>query len=278
VIAAGDLDELTFTPAANANGAGHASFTFSVQDSTGAFDAAPNTITVDVTAVNDAPTISVDGTVACAAGAAAVVVDATITLTDVDNATLAGATVSIGNFQAGDQLNFTNQNGITGSYADGVLTLSGSASVAQYETALESVTFSSSSGVHIDRTVSFSVSDGTVTSAADTATVNVSEVRLGQLDGTTGFRMSGVNAYDRSAWSVSDAGDVNGDGFADLVIGAPRDNPYTGGTSASYVVFGKASGFAASIDANAVHGSDSPATAATERPPIRSARTGPLPL
>ena len=52
---------LQFTPAANANGAGYASFTFQVQDDGGTanggvdLDPTPNTITVNVTAVNDAP-------------------------------------------------------------------------------------------------------------------------------------------------------------------------------------------------------------------------------
>ena len=52
---------LKFTPAANANGAGYASFTFQVQDNGGTanggvdLDASANTMTVDVTAVNDAP-------------------------------------------------------------------------------------------------------------------------------------------------------------------------------------------------------------------------------
>jgi len=52
---------LQFTPAANANGAAYASFTFQVQDDGGTanggvdLDQSPNTITVNVTAVNDAP-------------------------------------------------------------------------------------------------------------------------------------------------------------------------------------------------------------------------------
>ena len=52
---------LQFTPAANANGAGYASFTFQVQDNGGTanagvdLDPTPNTITVNVTSVNDAP-------------------------------------------------------------------------------------------------------------------------------------------------------------------------------------------------------------------------------
>ena len=52
---------LKFTPAANANGASYASFTFQVQDDGGTanggvdLDPSANTITVNVTAVNDAP-------------------------------------------------------------------------------------------------------------------------------------------------------------------------------------------------------------------------------
>ena len=52
-----------YTPPANANGVGYASFTFQVQDNGGTapgvdLDPTPNTITFDVTAVNDAPTAS----------------------------------------------------------------------------------------------------------------------------------------------------------------------------------------------------------------------------
>ena len=53
--------KLKFTPAANANGNSYASFTFQVQDDGGTanggvdLDASPNTITVNVTSVNDAP-------------------------------------------------------------------------------------------------------------------------------------------------------------------------------------------------------------------------------
>ena len=53
--------QLVFTPAANANGTGYASFTFQVQDNGGTanggvdLDPTPNTITVNVTSVNDAP-------------------------------------------------------------------------------------------------------------------------------------------------------------------------------------------------------------------------------
>ena len=53
--------KLVFTPVANANGAGYASFTFQVQDDGGTanggvdLDQSANTMSIDVTAVNDAP-------------------------------------------------------------------------------------------------------------------------------------------------------------------------------------------------------------------------------
>jgi choice-of-anchor C domain-containing protein len=56
------LGKLTFEPAADANGAAYTSFTFQVRDDGGTspgadLDPTPNTMTVDVTAVNDAPGI-----------------------------------------------------------------------------------------------------------------------------------------------------------------------------------------------------------------------------
>ena len=62
VIPAASIPNLVFSPALNANGTGYASFTFSVRDTGGpAFDAVPNTITFNVTAVNDRPVIDLDG-------------------------------------------------------------------------------------------------------------------------------------------------------------------------------------------------------------------------
>ena len=50
-------------------------------------------------------------------------------------------------------------------------------------------------------------------------------IDLSSLDGSTGFKLSGAAAGDRSGWSVASAGDVNGDGFADLIVGALRCRP-----------------------------------------------------
>ena len=81
-------------------------------------------------------------------------------------------------------------------------------------------------------------------------------LNLSTLDGSNGFKLSGVGDEDRSGRSVSGAGDVNGDGFSDLIIGASRASPNGVYSGASYLVFGKASGFAPNLDLSALVGSN----------------------
>ena len=57
-----------------------------------------------------------------------------------------------------------------------------------------------------------------------------------------GFVINGVDAGDTSGVSVSGAGDINGDGLDDLIIGARAAAPNGSGSGASYVVFGKVNG------------------------------------
>ncbi|MCI4209691.1 hypothetical protein, partial [Dickeya dianthicola] len=57
VVSAANIGKLTFRPAANANGAGYAAFTWTVYDGN-ASSANVGTMTLNVTAVNDAPVIS----------------------------------------------------------------------------------------------------------------------------------------------------------------------------------------------------------------------------
>jgi hypothetical protein len=68
-------------------------------------------------------------------------------------------------------------------------------------------------------------------------------------DGSSGFVLRGVDGRDYSGISVSDAGDVNGDGIDDLIIGASgaetNGQPQAG---ESYVVFGRTTGFPAAFE------------------------------
>ena len=60
--------------------------------------------------------------------------------------------------------------------------------------------------------------------------------------GGAGFVIQGQGPFDASGSSVSSAGDMNGDGLADLLIGAPRSDPAAGvDAGRSDVVFGKTS-------------------------------------
>ncbi len=65
-------------------------------------------------------------------------------------------------------------------------------------------------------------------------------LNLSDLDGRNGFVLNGINAYDLSGRSVAAAGDVNGDGLDDVIIGADgadQNGSHFGGES--YVVFGQ---------------------------------------
>ncbi len=65
-----------------------------------------------------------------------------------------------------------------------------------------------------------------------------SAVDLSSLNGSTGFRLDGIDADDISGTPVSSAGDVNGDGFDDLIIGAEGGDAGATDSGESYVVFG----------------------------------------
>ena len=70
----------------------------------------------------------------------------------------------------------------------------------------------------------------------------VAAIDLSLLDGTNGFILNGIDAGDWSGRSVSSAGDVNGDGYDDLIIGARNADP-NGDSQAgeTYVIYGGAS-------------------------------------
>jgi len=84
-----------------------------------------------------------------------------------------------------------------------------------------------------------------------------SDISLAALNGTDGFRISGQAASDGAGCSVASAGDVNGDGIDDLIIGAAMNDP-AGRTNAgaAYVVFGTTGGFAANLNLSTLNGAN----------------------
>ncbi|MDB5268891.1 MAG: hypothetical protein JWP58_1931 [Hymenobacter sp.] len=117
-------------------------------------------------------------------------ITSSLTVSDADNTTLAGATVR---FTSGfnsieDNLDFVNQNGITGSYntGTGVLTLSGTATLAAYQAALRSIKYRNSDPIDAQagtRTVSFAVTDGISASLTVTRDIAVTSA----LDAASGL-------------------------------------------------------------------------------------------
>ncbi len=110
------------------------------------------------------------------------VVDAGVTVADLNQSTLVSATVRIAtNYATGeDVLSFTPQAGISGIFqpATGALQLSGTAPVAAYQATLRSVTYrnTSENPATATRTVEFTASDGTATSAPATRDIIVLSV------------------------------------------------------------------------------------------------------
>jgi Ca2+-binding RTX toxin-like protein len=129
-------------------------------------DGDPLLTTIDILAENDAPVLSgIESSVLLyAPNSAAVTITSTLELNDVDSATISGATIQItGEYEFGaDLLEFSDTALITGNWnaLTGTLTLTGVDTVENYELALRSVTYVSTSQNPVERTVSFQVNDG----------------------------------------------------------------------------------------------------------------------
>ncbi|WP_052055771.1 FG-GAP repeat protein [Myxosarcina sp. GI1] len=145
------------------------------------------------------------------------------------------------------------------------LTLTGEDSIDNYQQVLKTITYNNTAEAPTrgDRLIDFSVDEGAVfnsTSKIATTRIAIDTIfsenqnvfNLENVNGSNGFVISGIAEGDRFGYSVSNAGDVNNDGIADLIIGAPNANP----AGESYVVFGgKGIGSDGSIDLSSFDGS-----------------------
>lgn len=78
---------------------------------------------------------------------------------------------------------------------------------------------------------------------------------LSALDGSNGFTIAETMADTLFAYSAAAAGDVNGDGLGDIVIGAPGTKAWDGFyPGVAYVIFGSSTPFAAQFDLTTLNG------------------------
>ena len=179
--------------------------------------------TVTVSAVNDVAVVASieSGDLSYTENDGAVAITSTLSLNDVDDTNLESAVIQItGNYVNGeDVLSFTNQNGISGLWnaSTGTLTLMGTSSVANYETALRSITYANSSEdpSTSTRTVSYTVNDGDVDSNTQTRNITVTTENDGPIltnGGTGAVASEGNGSAAYSGSSLSDVDSANFDG------------------------------------------------------------------
>ncbi|WP_222432892.1 beta strand repeat-containing protein [Caenimonas sedimenti] len=165
-----------------------------VNDGTGNSNTA--VATISVTPLNDAPTLDLDANNSSGAagnnfttsytenGPGVAVADTDISIVDPDNTNIASATITLTNAVALDVMSVFGvlPAGISSSIVAGVgtitVTLTGSATLASYQTAIQQVRYSSTSEnpSTTPRTITVVVNDGTANSNTATTTVNVAAV------------------------------------------------------------------------------------------------------
>jgi hypothetical protein len=178
------------------------------------------------------------------------VIDPGLTVTDLDSTNLTGATVAItaGFVSAQDTLAFTNQLGITGNYnsGTGVLTLTGTTTVANYQTALRSVTYQNSSdNPTASRTITFTVDDGTSTGSATRGiTINaVNDAPVNTVPGSQGTPQNTPLTFSTGGGNAISVADVDaGSNSIQVTLTATNGTLTLSGTSGLSFSFSDANG------------------------------------
>ena len=148
-----------------------------------------------ISVVSNPPVIDLDGDAAGTSyttnfvegGSAVSISDVDILITDVDSTNIQSATITLTNFETGDLLNVGGlPPGISASAynpATGVVTLTGSASLADYQTAIQAIQFENTgSGSNTSRVIDVVVNDGSNNSNTATTTINVTTIPTVTID------------------------------------------------------------------------------------------------
>lgn len=188
------------------------------------WDDISNSVTreIDIIPANATPVLaSIEGTtLAFTENDGATSITASLTLTDSDNTNLVGATAAFTNnyFLGEDELAFINSSGIIGSFDSmtGILTLSGTSSVSNYENALRSVTFENTSSdpvTGLNREVTFRVYDGIDSSNVQARNISVASINtpptLASIESTGLFYSAGDTSIVSETIALSDPDDTN---------------------------------------------------------------------
>ncbi|MEQ1710865.1 MAG: Ig-like domain-containing protein, partial [Hyphomicrobium sp.] len=240
---------LTFTPTANYNGP--ASFNYTISDGLGG--TATASVAIVVVPVNDPPTLDLDNgspgtglTGSYVEGEAGVPIGALLNnITDIDSANMASATIVLTNVQPGDLLTAgTLPGGIVASSYDaatGTMTLTGSASKADYQAALHLITFSSTgdSPASVTRAIAVTVNDGVANSNAAIATISVTVVNDAPVNGLpASFTAAATTTVNLAGLSITDPDAASGSMTVTFAVGSGSlilDATVMGGISAAQV-------------------------------------------
>jgi len=173
------LQTVTYENQSDSPTEGTRSITFTTTNDDGV-DSATRTATIDVVAVNDAANLTVtDAGATFTEDGGPVSVVTSVEITDLDNTNIESATIEINTIFDTDLefLDVTTVAGITDSYDEttGILTLTGSASLDDYETVIASLTYENNSDNpdETQRQIDITVNDGTDDSNTESVLVDV---------------------------------------------------------------------------------------------------------
>ncbi|MFK3798211.1 retention module-containing protein [Pseudomonas sp. NPDC088444] len=220
VIDGWDLSKLTITPPKDFNGEIKLTVSSTSTEASNGNTATTTTpLVVTVTPVNDAPVLdlnSKDGSTETGYslnyienGKAISIAGSNVSITDVDNTTLKSATVVLTNAQIGDVLAATSKNGISVQIVNGVdadgnktitVNLSGEATLAQYQSMIQSITYRNTSDdpSTVDRKITVQVNDG-----------------------QSEYNLSNVATSTIKVTAVNDAPTIDMHGFGNVTAAAP---------------------------------------------------------
>ena len=159
------------------------------------------------------PTITAGGTVTYMPGDDAISLNSGALVSDTDGLELVNATVAItGGFASGDTLSVGSPGSLTPNYdaGSGILTLTGMVSADALQTALDSVTFSTTSSDTGQRTISWSTGDGYVASDVATSVVSLASAIDLTAGGTVTYTGGGAPVTLDASATATDTSDITG--------------------------------------------------------------------